>query len=141
MRVSALIIQNPEIRELDINPLLVDDSGAIAIDARIAVAGALSKPRAPLAIRPYPAEWETAIEAAGHSARLICVLSGPMTRRCINAFFDKISKDDVRMRFFTPQIALSHHYLARLTQIDYAREMAFVAIAACRPANCSASCA
>ena len=44
-------------------------------------------------------------------------------------FFSKVSPDDVRLRFFTPHVHLSHRFLARLTQIDYAREMAFVAIA------------
>lgn len=128
VRVSALIIQNPEIRELDINPLLVDDRGAIAIDARIVVASASSNPRAPLAIRPYPAEWETAIEVPGIGAVDLRPVR-PDDEKLYEAFFAKISKDDVRMRFFTPRVALSHHYLARLTQIDYAREMAFVAIA------------
>ncbi len=128
VRVSNLIIQNPEIRELDINPLLVDDQGAIAIDARIAVAGASAKPRAPLAIRPYPAEWETAIELDGIGTTDLRPVR-PDDETLYTAFFAKISKDDVRMRFFTPQVSLSHSYLARLTQIDYAREMAFVAIA------------
>jgi len=43
-------------------------------------------------------------------------------------FFSKVSSDDTRLRFFTPHVHLSHRFLARLTQIDYAREMAFVAI-------------
>lgn len=53
----------------------------------------------------------------------------PEDERLYETFFAKISPDDVRMRFFTPRVALSHHFLARLTQIDYAREMAFVALA------------
>jgi len=52
----------------------------------------------------------------------------PDDERHYEAFFSKISHEDLRMRFFTPRVELSHSYVARLTQIDYAREMAFVAI-------------
>lgn len=128
VRVSQLVVQNPEIRELDINPLLVDEHGAIAIDARIAIADADQVPRTPLAIRPYPATWETTWALDGLGVIDVRPVR-PHDEHLYKGFFDKISSDDVRMRFFTPRVALSHDYLARLTQIDYAREMAFVAIA------------
>jgi acetyltransferase len=127
VRVSNLVVRHPEIRELDINPLLVDENGAIAIDARIRVADEEQHPRAPLAIRPYPLHWETAFDAPGIGAIRVRPVR-PDDERRYQAFFAKISPEDVRMRFFTPRVELSHSYLARLTQIDYAREMAFVAI-------------
>jgi acetyltransferase len=127
VRVSDLVVEHPEIRELDINPLVVNETGAIAIDARIAVARETITQRAPLAIRPYPTAWETAITLDGIGDITLRPVR-PEDEHRYHAFFDKISNDDVRMRFFTPRIDLSHRYLARLTQIDYAREMAFVAI-------------
>lgn len=128
VRVSTLVAQNLEIRELDINPLIVDENGAIAIDARIAVASEAVSRRAALAIRPYPAQWETTIDLVDVGPVAIRPVR-PEDERHYHAFFEKLSSADVRMRFFTPHIDLSHRYLARLTQIDYAREMAFVAIA------------
>ena len=126
-RVSRLVVRYPAIRELDINPLFADDTGVLAIDARIRVADDRVSPRKPLAIRPYPAEWETAFDIAG-AGRVAVRPVKPVDERLYERFFANVSAEDVRMRFFTPRVELSHHFLARLTQIDYAREMAFVAI-------------
>ncbi len=52
----------PQIREIDINPLLADDKGVIALDARVAVADPARGPRVPMAIRPYPSQWEADAE-------------------------------------------------------------------------------
>ena len=59
-------MRHPEIRELDINPLLVDHNGVIALDARIRVADPRAGRRRPLVIRPYPVEWERSLEFAGY---------------------------------------------------------------------------
>ena len=66
VRVSDLIVSHREIRELDINPLLVDESGVIAIDARLKLASEQTSPRnQELSIRPYPAHLEKAIIVDG----------------------------------------------------------------------------
>jgi acetyltransferase len=127
VRVSHLIIRHPEIIELDINPLLVDDKGVIGVDARIRLAAASAAKRPPLAIRPYPAEWATAFDAEG-LGRVALRPVRPADEHLYGAFFARISSEDLRLRFFTPKVHLSHHFLARLTQIDYAREMAFAAV-------------
>jgi acetyltransferase len=125
MRISQLVIDMPEIAELDINPLLADSAGVIALDARVklrpAPAGGLDR----LAIRPYPEELEEVVEWQG----------GPLLLRPIRpedgpqhvTFFNALDPEDVRMRVFTRMRELQHAQLARLTQIDYDREMAFVA--------------
>ena len=82
VRVSDLIIHHPEIRELDINPLLVDENGVIAIDARMKLADEEASPRTPLAIRPYPAHLQRP-SASMASARLYCVRSAPTTSRAM----------------------------------------------------------
>ncbi len=67
MRLSYLAARHPEIREIDINPLLADDKGVIALDARVKVADATHEPRVPMAIRPYPSQWEvdTTLDSVG----------------------------------------------------------------------------
>lgn len=129
VKVSSLIVRHPEIRELEINPLIVDERGVLALDARIRVADHSRSPRKPLAIRPYPAQWETRFDVA-HVGQVYVRPVRPEDERLYEPFFQSVTAEDVRMRFFTPHVALSHQFLARLTQIDYAREMAFVAIAA-----------
>ena len=128
VRLSYLIARHPEIRELDINPLLADDKGVIALDARVAIADCRSQPRQALAIRPYPSEWATEIEVPVVGA--VCIRPiRPDDEPLYEQFFAAVTTDDRRLRFFGAGPHLSHGFLARLTQVDYAREMAFVAIA------------
>lgn len=128
MRVSDMIVNRPEIRELDINPLLVDESGAIAIDARMKIANEQGNQRMPLAIRPYPKHLEKQISLIGlGNIQMRAVRPDDETR--YTAFFKAVSMEDIRRRFFTTQSIFPHEFLAALTQIDYNREMAFVAIA------------
>ncbi len=122
--------RHEEIRELDINPLLADENGCVALDARVRVADPAVSPRKPMAIRPYPVEWEAEDEIAGIGRDASAADPARGRGALCDAFFSKLTPEDVRMRFFTAKPDLSFKFLARLTQIDYAREMAFVAIAA-----------
>jgi acetyltransferase len=127
VRFSYLATRHPEIREIDINPLLADDKGVIALDARVRVEDARRHPRVPPAIRPYPSEWARDIELPALGAIHVRPIR-PEDEVLYDAFFAKLTLEDRRMRFFSAQPDLSHRLLARLTQIDYAREMAFIAI-------------
>jgi acetyltransferase len=127
VRVGALVADLPELRELDINPLIADDKGCIALDARMRVADAATSPRKPMSIRPYPAEWEK----DGHLPKLGAVHLRPIRpedETLYEKFFAHVTPDDMHMRFFTAAPGRSHRFVALLTQIDYAREMAFVAL-------------
>jgi acetyltransferase len=127
IQVSQLVSELPELVELDINPLLADSDGAIALDARMRIA----PPRAPtdglerLAIRPYPRELEEPIVWQGQALSLRPVK--PEDGAAHAAFFAALSADDVRFRMFARMRALAPSQLARFTQIDYDREMAFIA--------------
>jgi acetyltransferase len=126
VRVSQLIVDFPEIAELDLNPLSVDADGVVAADAwlRLREAG---DGGGGLAITPYPAElsehWATP-----DGERLIIRPIRPEDADQHGAFFARLSPQDIRYRFFTAMRELSPEQMARLTQIDYDREMAFVAV-------------
>ncbi|MCB1509576.1 MAG: bifunctional acetate--CoA ligase family protein/GNAT family N-acetyltransferase [Hyphomicrobiaceae bacterium] len=129
VRLSYLVAEHPEIRELDINPLLAAADGVVALDARVAVADALAHPRKPMAIRPYPSEWETSVTLDRVGTLRLRPIR-PADELLYERFFSGVTPDDMRLRFFMAHPGTSHAFLARLTQIDYAREMAFVALRA-----------
>jgi acetyltransferase len=127
VRTSMLVANHPEIRELDINPLVADEKGVIALDARVRIADAVLHPRRPMSIRPYPSVWEKRVTIGGiGEVRLRPIL--PEDERLYAGFLGRLEPGDIRMRLLAPVRELSHAFIARLTQIDYAREMAFVAL-------------
>ena len=130
VKLAQLAADIPALREIDINPLLADRDGVIAVDARIAVQPCrrLHKGRGHprFAILPYPKEWERDITLSnGKPARVRPVR--PEDDALFRAFFDKVSVEDLRLRFFQAVRDFSHDFIARLTQLDYSRSMALLA--------------
>jgi len=124
VQISQLIVDIPEIEELDINPLLVDEDGVLALDARIRVS---SESRwTGLAIRPYPKELECDVKLNDGQKVHIRPIR-PEDEPAHFDFLSKTSKEDIRFRFFGQVRELPHSEMARLTQIDYDREMALIA--------------
>ncbi len=125
VRISQLIVDFPEIEALDINPLFVDADGVLVADALIRLRPAGEVPKR-LAIPPYPAELTTDFDARGMA--LVIRPIRPEDAEAHGAFFARLSPEDVRYRFFTAMRELSPEQMARMTQVDYEREMAFVAV-------------
>jgi acetyltransferase len=127
VQVSRLVAEVPEIVELDINPLLADSGKAVVLDARmrIGMADRSGSTLDRLAIRPYPAELEETVPWDGGTILLRPIR--PEDGPAHVAFFNALTPDDVRYRMFVRVRELQPAQLARFTQIDYDREMAFIA--------------
>ncbi len=131
VKLAQLAADLPELRELDINPLLADHTGVIAVDARVAVAPLAAEARKGrghprFAVRPYPKEWERVIALRSGREAFVRPVR-PEDEEEFRRFFQRITPEDLRLRFFAPVRDFSHTFLARLTQLDYARAIAFVA--------------
>jgi acetyltransferase len=125
VRLSQIAVDFPEILELGLNPLLARADGVVALDAscRLRPAGEAGM----LAIPPYPEKWVTRWAARSGEALTIRPIR-PEDAEAHAAFFGRLTAEDIRWRFFSQLKELPPQQIARLTQLDYDREMAFVAI-------------
>jgi acetyltransferase len=129
VRLSQLVSDLDEVVEVDINPLLADDKGAIALDARIRVARREAGMRSGrLAILPYPRELERTESIRGFESAVLRPVR-PEDAVALEDLLAKSTPNDTRLRFFAPLRKLAPRQLARMTQIDYDREMALVLMA------------
>jgi acetyltransferase len=126
VQLSRIVADHAAVVELDINPLLCDAQGVMAVDGRIRLRATSEPAQARLAISPYPRRFEASIglrEGATFSVRPIRPEDEPALRR----FADEIDDRDLWHPFFAPLRPRTHETAARLSQIDYDREMTLVA--------------
>lgn len=131
LRVSELVCELPWVTEMEINPLIADESGCIAVAARVAIDPNVSDPDprfSHMAIHPYPAHLES-MEVLRDGQRLHLRPIRPEDATLELAFADRMSERSYYMRFFSAGRSLSPVMLARLTQVDYDRELALIALA------------
>lgn len=127
--LSQMVVDFPCLVSLDVNPLLVDANGAIALDARIEINPERVDevgPNPALAIRPYPAGWSRDFVTAGMSFQMRPVMPADVT--LYPEFLAKVSPGDLRLRFLAPRKNFPDQMLKRLTQLDYDRDIAFAAL-------------
>lgn len=125
LRVSKIACDLPQVAELDINPLLADADGVLALDARIRLRRP-GEPAAGLALQPYPSELEETLQAGGHALRVRPIRPEDGAR--LADFYAHCSTSELRLRFFLSRREVPRSELARYCQIDYEREMTFIAL-------------
>jgi len=130
VKLAQMAADIPQIRELDVNPLLADEAGVLAVDARLAVGLVARKfggsGPANFAVRAYPSQWQRHLEVKD-GWRIMARPIRPEDEPLIHEFLRHVTSQDLRLRFFASMKEFSHEFIARLTQLDYARAMAFVA--------------
>ncbi len=128
LRVSEMVCALPALREMDINPMIVDENGAVAVDARIVIGHAQqSSGYNHLAIPPYPAQYEhiwPMRDGGAYTVRPVRPDDAPM----LQALVRNLSPQSRYFRFISSMVELPNSMLARFALIDYDREMALVAV-------------
>ena len=128
LRVSEMVCALPALREMDINPMIVDETGAVAVDARIVIGHAQqSSGYGHLAIPPYPAQYEQIWplrNGGAYTVRPVRPDDAPMLQAMVKA----LSPQSRYFRFISSIVELPSSMLARFALIDYDREMALVAV-------------
>jgi acetyltransferase len=123
--LCAMIIDLPDIAELDINPLLVDAAGVIALDARVRLVGE-PQSQSRLLIRPAPMHWSADLETR-HGVRIHVRPVRADDEPLLAAFFERVSPEDLRFRFLGGVARVDHEQLAMMTRVDYRRTISFLA--------------
>jgi acetyltransferase len=126
VRLSQLIVDYPEIAELDMNPVIIKDGKPLAVDARVVVKASDVATPLHLVISPYPSMYES-MELTSHGQKVFVRPVKPEDAPLFQSFFEILSPTAIYFRFFSPVKSLSPAMLARFTQIDYDREIALVA--------------
>ena len=129
LRVSEMVCELPQLREMDINPIILDESGALAVDARIVVqpTSAHGQHYGHLAILPYPSHFEQEWPMRGGGLYTVRPVR-PDDASMLQALVKGLSSESRYFRFASSMPELPSRMLARFTLIDYDREMALVAV-------------
>jgi acetyltransferase len=129
-KFAYLIMDFPQIRELDINPFVVDEEGEVVLDAKVILdevqPDTTAKPYSHLVISPYPKEYEKPVVMRDGTHVLLRPIR-PEDEPMEAEMFRTFSKETERFRFFGPIGSVTHEMLIRYTQIDYDREIAIIA--------------
>lgn len=127
VRVSNLIVDCPEIQRLDIHPLLASAGEFTALDVTLTLASFSGSSESRLAIRPYPQHLEESVTLKNGDACLFRPIL-PEDEPALQRFIARVTKEDLYYRYFSEINEFTHEDLANMTQIDYDREMAIVAV-------------
>lgn len=127
VQVSNLIVDCPEIRRLDIHPLLASGNEFTLLDVTLQLGKFDGDAETRLAIRPYPYQLEENVTLKNGEQCLFRPIL-PEDEPLLQQFISLVTKEDLYYRYFSEINEFTHEDLANMTQIDYDREMAFVAV-------------
>ncbi|MDX6020393.1 protein lysine acetyltransferase [Scandinavium sp. V105_16] len=127
VQVSNLIVDCPEIQRLDIHPLLASGDEFTALDVTLEIAPFSGDSASRLTVRPYPQQFEEWVELKNGERCLFRPIL-PEDEPLLQQFIAQVTKEDLYYRYFSEINEFTHDDLANMTQIDYDREMAFVAV-------------
>ena len=127
VQVSHLLLDCPQIVRLDIHPLLVSGNDFTLLDVAMELSPIEGDPHQKLSIRPYPNELEETFFLRDNKPCFIRPIL-PEDEPLLKTFINQVTKEDLYYRYFSEISEFTHDDLANMTQIDYDREMAFVAI-------------
>ncbi|KHN93207.1 GCN5-related N-acetyltransferase:CoA-binding protein [Pectobacterium actinidiae] len=127
VQVSNLTLDCPEISRLDIHPLLASGDTFTLLDVTLHLTPFSGDPQSRLAIRPYPHELEETVTLKNGDSCLFRPIL-PEDEPLLSSFIARVTKEDLYYRYFSEINEFTHEDLANMTQIDYDREMAFVAV-------------
>jgi acetyltransferase len=127
VRLSHMVTDFPEITEIDINPLFVNESSILALDARVIIKSTNLRSPEHMVISPYPHRYETHWTLKDGTNVILRPIK-PEDEGMMIELFKTFSDTTILFRFFHILKYMSHEQIARYTQIDYDREMAIVAV-------------
>lgn len=127
VQVSNLVVDCPEIQRLDIHPLLAAGSDFTVLDVTLQIAPYTGMAETRLTIRPYPHQFEEWVEMKNGERCLFRPIL-PEDEPLLQQFIAQVTKEDLYYRYFSEINEFTHEDLANMTQIDYDREMAFIAV-------------
>lgn len=129
-KFAYLVMDFPEIKEIDINPLAIDEAGGVVLDAKVIldekIIGKKVPPYSHLVISPYPKEYVTEFKMKNGKIATLRPIR-PEDEPLEAEMFTHFSPETERQRFFGPIGEITHDLLLRYTQIDYDREIAIIA--------------
>jgi acetyltransferase len=129
VRFAYLLMDFPDIEEIDINPLIMDAGGGVVVDAAVAIAPEPtqhSRPYPHLVISPYPERYQRSVCLRDGTEVLLRPIR-PEDEPLVETLLGRQSRETLYFRFFGQAPKVNHQFLTRFTQIDYDREMAIVA--------------
>tara|TARA_R110001592_G_scaffold205288_13_gene455823 strand:- start:3147 stop:5861 length:2715 start_codon:yes stop_codon:yes gene_type:complete len=126
-QLSQMLLDNPQINDLDLNPVLVSGTVVTIVDSQVTLKPSELNLPCRFAISPYPKHLEERVTLKnGQVVLLRPIMAEDETRHHI--FDSGLTKEDRYKRYFSQRGSMTHEEMAMLTQIDYEREMAFIAI-------------
>jgi len=130
VKFSQLVVDFPEIKEIEINPIILDESSAVAVDARIVIDSEKFlkgfTPHEHLVIAPYPRKYVIQWTLK-NGVPVILRPIRPEDEVLLREFYRSLSEETMRLRFFQVFKEFSHEILTRYCNLDYDREIAMVA--------------